>query len=72
MNEQELKAKLAEMDAAIKEKRGEVEDAQLELKHLHEKRSAFARRNCPHTKTYQRSIMGREYETRCDLCNEEL
>jgi hypothetical protein len=72
MDENELKTKLAELDAALKVKAGEVEDAQLELKHMREKRRAFARRNCKHQRTYQRSIMGREFETRCETCNEEV
>lgn len=67
-----LRRKLAEMDDAIAIKAGEVEDLQLELEALYNKRKAFARRNCPHTKTYTRSIMGRETETRCNLCEIEL
>lgn len=70
MNRTELLAKLAELDAEIKEKRGEVEDAQLDLKHLAEKRRAFANRNCPHEATYQRSVMGREIDTYCKDCGE--
>jgi len=72
MNETDLKIALAQMDAEIADKRGDVEDAQLELKHLAEKRRAFAKRNCPHTNKYTRSIMGRETERRCELCNEEV
>jgi hypothetical protein len=72
VDEKELKAKLVEMDQAIKSKQADVEDTQLELKHLREKRKAFANRNCPHTKKYQRSVMGREIDTYCELCNEFL
>lgn len=63
---------LATMDADIATKRAEVEDATLDLKHLREKRKAFAMRNCPHTKKYQRSVMGRDIDTHCELCNEQL
>ena len=72
MNEADLKAKLAEMDAEIKVKRGEIEDMQLDLRHMAEKRHAFARRNCTHERTYQRSCMGREIDTYCEICNEAL
>jgi len=72
MSEKALKEKLATMDAMIKVKAADIEDAQLDLRHLIEKRRAFARRNCKHARTYQRSIMGREMETRCEICNEPL
>lgn len=72
MNEKELKEKLAEMDAEIKSKAADIEDAQLDLRHLREKRRAFARRNCKHEKTYERSCMGREIDTYCDTCGECL
>lgn len=72
MNEAELKSTLAQMDAEIKKKSADIEDAQLDLRHMREKRRSFARRNCSHPDTYERSIMGREFETRCKVCGEEV
>ena len=68
-----LRRKLAAMDDEIAIKAGEVEDLELELETLHSKRKAFAKRNCPHTKTTSSSgSMGRWPETTCDLCGIEL
>lgn len=72
MKELELREALKVMDDEIAVKRGEIEDAHLDLKHLAEKRSAWAKRNCPHERTFERSVMGREIEKRCSLCNEEI
>jgi hypothetical protein len=72
VDEKELKAKLAEMDQLIQDKRADVEDAQLDLKHLVEKRRAFAMRNCKHERTYKRSVMGREIDTYCEICDSAL
>jgi hypothetical protein len=68
----ELKKRLKEFDDQIGEAAQKLEDAQLDLEVLYKKRTNFARRNCPHTATYNRSIMGREIETRCKLCEIEL
>jgi len=72
MSEKALKEKLATMDAMIKVKAADIEDAQIDLRHLVDKRHAFARRNCKHARTYERSVMGRDIETRCEICDEEL
>jgi hypothetical protein len=72
VNVAELKAKLAALDADIATKRGEVEDATLDLRHLREKRKAFAMRNCKHEDTYERSVMGREIDKYCSICGECL
>lgn len=72
MNQSDLKNKLATMDADIATKRGEVEDVTLDLRHLRDKRKAFAMRNCGHEKTYERSVMGREIDKYCDICGECL
>jgi hypothetical protein len=74
MTEKDLKAKLALMDADIKAMSGQIEDAQLDLRHLVEKRRAFAMRNCSHPKNkrYERSVMGREIDTYCGVCESAL
>jgi hypothetical protein len=74
MDVKTLKEKLAQFDADIATKRGEVEDAQLDLKHLAERRKAFAMRNCEHPKEerYERSCMGREIDIYCGVCNTAL
>jgi hypothetical protein len=74
MTEAELKQKLALMDADIKAMAGQIEDAQLDLRHLVEKRRAFAMRNCSHPKEerYERSCMGREIDVYCGICDSAL
>jgi hypothetical protein len=72
MERAELKKRLAELDERIAEQAAVAEDAQLDLEVLWKKRESFARRNCPHTATYTRSVMGRDTETRCKECNTEL
>jgi hypothetical protein len=68
INAATLKQHLAEMDGEIKDKVAKVEDLQIEIRFLREKRRAFANRHCKHEHTYQRSVMGREIDTYCDIC----
>jgi hypothetical protein len=63
---------LAEMDAQLSRLRNKVADAKDELEMVRRKRDRFARENCLHAQTYERSIMGREYERRCKDCDIEL
>ena len=72
MERDELKRKLADFDGKIAAQATVAEDAQLDLEVLWKKRESFARRNCPHTATFRRSVMGKEYETRCKDCDTEL
>jgi len=72
MERDELKRKLADFDGKIAAQATVAEDAQLDLEVLWKKREAFARRYCPHTATYTRSVMGRDTEKRCKDCGVEL
>lgn len=74
MNESQLKAKLAELDAEIKEARLKAENAQADLQLAVQKRRNFARINCEHPRDqrYERSVMGKEIDIHCGICNEEL
>jgi hypothetical protein len=72
VEEKELKAKLKELDDKLAVLSGEIEDMQYEAEALLKKRRAFARRNCKHQRTRQRSVMGKEIVTYCDICDEEL
>jgi hypothetical protein len=64
----EILEKIGEMDAEIAKQREVVDNAKLALEYLGKKRRNWCMHNCPHTQTYQRSIMGREYDTYCSLC----
>jgi hypothetical protein len=66
------KVALSKLDVEIAQKRAEVEESQLKLRHLVEGRRAFALRFCGHEKTYERSCMGSEVDTYCDICGESL
>lgn len=72
MDEKELKAKLKELDDKLAILAGEIEDLQYDAEALLKKRKSFARRNCKHPRTYQRSVMGKEIDTYCEVCDEEL
>jgi len=72
MDAKEFRTKLDEWDAKIDVAATALEDAKLDIEQLQKKRTNFCRRNCPHTETYTRSVMGKEYETRCQRCNIEV
>lgn len=72
MDAKEFRGKLDEWEAKISIAEAELEDAQLEVEQLWKKRNNFCRRNCPHTETYTRSVMGRDTEKRCCRCDIEL
>lgn len=72
MDVKELKEKLAEMDAAIDVARLARDNANLDLELLVKKRQGFARINCSHPETYERSVMGRDIDTYCKVCGSAL
>jgi hypothetical protein len=72
VEEKKLKAKLKELDDQLAVLAAEIEDMQYDAEALLKKRRAFARRNCDHVRTRQRSVMGKEIITYCDICDEEL
>ena len=72
MSPAELKRKLGELDSQMMDLGMEIESIQYEIEALAKKRKALARRHCPHSRTYQRSVMGKEIEICCKLCGEEV
>lgn len=69
-----LKAKLAEMDQEIADARLKMENAKADLELVATKRKNFARINCSHPEKdrYERSVMGREIDVYCGICNTAL
>jgi hypothetical protein len=74
MNIEELKTKLAEMDAEIKNLRVAKLNAESDLQVAVLKRANYARINCDHPQDqrYERSVMGREIDIHCGVCGIEI
>jgi hypothetical protein len=74
MNYEEIKAALATMDEEIKKLRVAKLNAESDLQVAQLKRTNYARINCDHPKDqrYERSVMGREIDIHCGVCNIEI
>jgi hypothetical protein len=74
MEVSKLKARLAELDADIKEARLKAANAQSDLELAVQKRRNFASINCDHPREqrYERSCMGREIDIYCGVCDSAL
>jgi hypothetical protein len=68
-----VKSRLAVYDFNLAQTAEVIEDAQFEVDVLQRQRRQFARTNCPHPETYERSV-GTDFtmEKHCKVCDEKV